>query len=556
MLNQIHIRDLATIEDQHLQLATGSTMITGETGAGKSIFIEAIELALGARGSANIVRPGKERADISLCFDNTQLPKVNEWLKKVDLDQQDKNECIIRRVLTNDGRSRSYINGLPATQQLVRELAENLFHLHGQYEQQVLLQVDSQRDILDRYAEHTPLAQRVKQLAEEWRALEKDIRMRKEQTREKSERRDYLRFQVNELNALHIKPGEWEALEAEHHKLTHSESLLQHIQQLIQLMSEEGQQGILTQLNEARRLLETIQNTDPKTRIWLETINSALIPLTDLEAELSHYLETADLDPERLRLVEQRISELFDIARKHKTTPTELSRILEEFTAELTVLDASDTELDELEERQQAIAISYREQGEKLSKSRAVAATRFAKEITGTIRTLSLPHGEFGVQIEKDNNAFSPTGFEKITFLIKTNPDQPPQAIAKVISGGELSRLSLAIHLALTHQASIPTLIFDEVDTGVGGATAEKIGKLLRKLGDSYQVICITHQAQVAACGHYHLLVEKYFIEKSTHTRLRFLNLGERTDEIARMLGGEKITQKTLDHAKEILAGA
>lgn len=552
MLNQIHIRDLATIEEQHLHLNHGTTMITGETGAGKSIFIEAIELALGARGSANIIRPGKERADISLCFDIATLPKVIDWLKNADLYHTD--ECIIRRVLTNDGRSRSYINGFPATLQLVRELAELLFHLHGQFEQQVLLKIENQRDILDRYAEHIPLMQDLKRLSNEWRSLDRDIKLMREQTRERTERQEYLRFQLNELLAIAIKAGEWEALETEHYKLTHSEELMRNLQSALHHLTDDDNRNAISLLNDMRKLLEAAQPLDPKSCEWLTTLNSSLIQLTDLEADLRGYCEATDLDPARLQFVEQRVSQIFDVARKHKVTPPELFHLQEQLTTELAMLDASDSELHELESQQKAVAIHYQTIAEKISKGRTAAAATLSKEITASIRSLSLPHGEFHILIEDDLHAdFSPHGLEKITFLIKTNPDQKPQPIVKVISGGELSRLSLAVHLALANQATTPTLIFDEVETGVAGAIAEKIGRLLKKLGRSYQVFCVTHQAQVAACSDQHLFVEKYFVDNSTYTRLRFLNQEEKTFEIARMLGGETITQKTLDHAKEIL---
>jgi DNA repair protein RecN (Recombination protein N) len=551
MLNQIHIRDLATIEDQHLDLSNGTTMITGESGAGKSIFIEAIELALGARGSANLIRPGKERADISLCFEIPNLPKVIEWLKEADL-YQDNDVCIIRRVLTNDGRSRSYINGLPATLQLVRELAELLFHLHGQCEQQVLLNIDNQREILDRYAKHIPLANNVKQLATEWRSLDRDIQSLNQKNHERDERRAYLRFQLEEFSVLQLQPNEWETLEIEHHKLTHTEEFLQNLQNSLAYLTNDDRSA-LSLLNDMRKSLEMMPAFETKAGEWLATLDSSLIPLNDLEAELTSYSETIELDPQRLQFVEHRISQIFDLARKHRTTPQALLDLQEQLTTELAILESSNTELARLEEQQKKVTIAYQELAAELSKNRRNAAINLAKEITQTIRSLSLPHSEFIISIEKEPTPFSLHGLEKITFIIKTNPDQLPQPIAKVISGGELSRLSLAIHLALAHQTTTPTLIFDEIDTGVGGATAEKIGKLLKKLGNAYQVFCVTHQAQVAACAHHHLLVEKYFLEAKTHTRLRFLSVAERTNEIARMLGGEKITQKTLDHAREIL---
>lgn len=552
MLTQIHIRDLATIEELHLNLTHGCAMITGETGAGKSVFIEAIELALGGRGSQNVVRPGKEKAEISLCFDIGKFPFVIETLKNLDL-YQDQTECIIRRVITNDGRSRCYVNGSPATVQLVKELGELLFHLHGQHEQQVMLKADTQREMLDRFADHLSLVTDVKKQAETLRDIEEQIKTLRAKTLERSERSDYLRFQLEELSALKLKPGEWETLEAEHHKLTHSEELLRHIQLAVAQLADNEDRNALAILHDARKAIESIQAVEPQAKTWIESLNSALIHVGDLASDLQNYLEKTDLDPEKLQTIEERYSQIFNLARKHKMPPQDLYAYQERLESELLALSTSDEDILRLEEQKQTTAHKYTELADKLSASRKKAAAKLEKEITTTIRSLSLPYGEFKIELEKDVGMFSQHGNERVLFLIKTNPDSSLQAL-KVISGGELSRLSLAAHLALANKTSIPTLVFDEVDTGLSGATAEKIGKLLRKLGDSYQVFCVTHQAQVAACGHHHLLVEKYFIDKTTHTRLRMLDNDEKTREIARMLGGEKITQKTLDHAKEILA--
>lgn len=553
MLTQIHIRDLATIEELQLNLLSGSTMITGETGAGKSIFIEAIEIALGGRASSNLIRPGKDKAEISLCFDITHFPKVRACLENLDL-YHDSSECIIRRVLTSDGRSRSYVNGSPSTLPLVKELGELLFHLHGQYEQQVLLKSENQRDMLDRFADHLPLAIQVKNLAEETRTLATQIKNIREKSLERNDRCDYLRFQLEELQALNLHAGEWKTLEAEHHRLTHAEELMRNMQAALLQLSDDENTTVLASLNDIRKTLESIQAVEPKAKEWMETLNSALIQLEDLDSELHGYLENTNLDPEKLHSIEERVSQIFNLARKHKIAPDELVAFQERMQTELQSLNASDENLALLESQLINAQKSYTEAANKLSASRKKAATKLEKEISTTIRSLSLPHGEFKIELENEHNIYSTHGNEKIIFLIKTNPDQALQPLAKVISGGELSRLSLAAHLALANRTTIPTLIFDEVDTGLSGATAEKIGKLLRKLGDSYQVFCVTHQPQVAACGHHHLLVEKYFVEKSTHTRLRLLNQEEKTREVARMLGGEKITEKTVDHAREMLA--
>lgn len=554
MLTHIYIHDLATIQELHLNLEMGCTMITGETGAGKSIFIEAIELALGGRGSPNIIRRGKDKAEISLCFDLTNFPHVINYLKNLDL-YQDAPECIIRRIITSDGRSRCYVNGAPSTLQLIKELGELLFHLHAQHEQQVLLKSDNQRDMLDRYAEHLPLVAKIKTLADEWKTRDQQINLLKTKTKERFERADYLRFQLEELQEIKLQPGEWETLEAEHHRLTHAEELMKNIEQALQQIAADENVNALSLLNDIRKTFEAIQSVEPKGEEWINTLQSALIALSDLESELKNYLENTALDPEKLQALETRVSQIFNLSRKHKILPGELAHFREKLFDEFNSLNSSDETLAALDEQQKLVMKEYNKLAEKLSLQRRQHADKFEKEITATIRTLSLPHGEFKIALEKESTFLSSHGNEKIIFLIKTNPDQTLQPLQKVISGGELSRLSLAAHLALAKLTNIPTLVFDEVDTGLSGATAEKIGKLLRKLGVAYQVFCVTHQPQVAACGHHHLLVEKYFVEKSTHTRLRLLDSEDKTKEIARMLGGEKVTEKTLEHAREVLQG-
>lgn len=552
MLIQIHIRDLATIDVLELNLAHGCTMITGETGAGKSIFIEAIELALGGRSSPSLIRNGKEKAEISLCFDLTHFPHVIDRLRELDL-YHDVPECIIRRIITNDGRTRCYINGAPTTLQLVKEFGELLFHLHGQHEQQVLLKTETQREMLDRYANHLTLVLEVKEHAEKLKEVDEAIRNIREKALERIERSDYLRFQLEELQEINLKPREWEALEAEHHRLTHAEELMHHLEQALQQITENENQNAVSLLTDIRKSLELIHAVEPKAKPWIEMLNSMLIQLEDLESELKNYLTATELDPEKLQTIEARVSNIFNLSRKHKITPPALIDFQLSLTEELNKLNASDEDLAKLDAQQKNLVAQYQLAADKLSQSRQKAALKLAKEISTTIRSLSLPHGEFSIELQKDNHPFSPHGQEKISFLIKTNPDQTLQPLAKVISGGELSRLSLAAHLALASKTNIPTLIFDEVDTGLSGATAEKIGKLLRKLGSSYQVFCVTHQPQVAACGHHHLYVEKVFKDKATITRLQILESEDKTREIARMLGGEKITEKTLEHAREVL---
>src|SRR3990167_2729179 len=548
MLTHIYIRDLATIESLELDLSTGNTMITGETGAGKSIFIEAIELALGGRASTNLIRSGKDKAEISLSFDITSFPKVIRYLQETDL-MQDNPECIIRRVITSDGRSRCYVNGSPSTLPMLKELGDLLFHLHGQHEQHVLLKSDTQRDMLDRFADHLPLVAQVKQLALARKTLQQQIDTLRDKTLERHDRLAYLNFQLDELQAVNLQPGEWETLEAEHHKLTHREELVQHLQHSIAQLAEGEPYNILHLLHELRKTLDAAQTVEPKAENWLHALNSATLLLNDLTSEISHYLQGTELDPETLQAVEERVSLIYNLSRKHKCTPQTIVTLQAQLLAEQHALTNHDAAIAQLEMQLPDMTQNYLSHARQLSLSREKAAHKLEKEITATIRSLSLPHGEFKIALELDQTAHASHGMEKINFHIKTNPDQALQPLAKVISGGELSRLSLAAHLALANRTTIPTLVFDEVDTGLSGATAEKIGKILRKLGESYQVFCVTHQPQVAACGHHQLLVEKYFDGNSTYTRLRPLKNTERTAEIARMLGGLKITKKTLEHA-------
>ena len=553
MLTQIHIRDLATIAELHLSLTAGCIMVTGETGAGKSVFLEAIELALGQRASQNLVRIGKEKLEISLVFDVTHFPKVIACLLEREL-YQDSKECIIRRVISNDGRSRCYVNETPATLNFVRELAALLFHFHGQFEQQVLLSADSQRDMLDRFAETLPLAAEVKKIAEEYRSLEAEIVLLTADAEKRNDAVQFLNFQCEELRALNLVEGEWESLEVEHHKLTHSEEMLQNIQLAIAKLEDEGQQTILSALKELAKIIEMLLKVESKAQGWLQMVDSTIIQLDELYSELKDVLNHSEADSDKIKQIEERMSAVFTLSRKHKVLPGELFQFQERLEKELHDLTHSDETLLAKHQALAAMNRQYLRKANELSLQREKAATIFASHITNTIRSLSLPHGEFQVHFDPEpEGRMSNYGREKVIFVIKTNPDQALTAIGKIISGGELSRLSLAVHLALACKTNIPTLVFDEIDTGLSGATAVKIGKLLRELGDTYQVFCVTHQAQVAAYGHQHLLVEKSFEGKNTHTHLRLLNQKLKTREIARMMGGENLTEKTLAHAKEVL---
>ncbi len=553
MLTEIHINNLITIHTLHLEFCGGTTVITGETGAGKSILIDAIELALGNRASNDKVRPGQEKAEISICFDVSKLVDARLWLDHYDLSQEN-NECILRRVIYQDGRSKSFINGMPTTLQPLRELGELLIQIHGQHEHQSLLKIDHQRKMLDHYAGHQHLLDTVSHLSDEWHILNKQItQLRKRQT-ERNTRMTFLNFQLEELKALQLTQDEFQALDLEHKQLAHAGELLQNLNHALNVLTDHEENNALRSIHQALHGLELIQQVDPKISVWIESLNAIMIQISDTEDGLRHYLNTIEIDPARLSWVEDRISLLFDTARKHKINPQELYDLQCRLSLELNELENSDLQLSELEQKLLHIEKQYHDNAIKLSKSRTKAATNLNTIITTTIHQLSLNHAQFEVYLESDKTTvISPYGLEKIIFHIKTNAGQTMQPLAKIASGGELSRMGLAIHLAAADQHHTPTLIFDEVDVGIGGATAEMVGKLLRKLGQSHQVLCITHQAQVAAKGHQHIRVEKTQSEHSTRTQVYTLSQDERTRELARMLGGVEITKTTLAHAKELI---
>jgi DNA repair protein RecN (Recombination protein N) len=553
MLTNIQIRNLATIHEINLDFKSGTTVITGETGVGKSILIDAIELALGQRAVSEMVRQGQEKAELSLCFDVSKLPQASTWLKNYDLDS-DTNECIIRRSIHKDGRSRCYINGMPTTLQPLRELSELLINIHGQHEHQTLLKSEVQRQLLDQFAGHAILMDNVRVLAEEWRALSKEIFELQHLSNEHKQRGELLKFQLTELEELNLTPEEFQQLDLEHKQLAHSDELLKSFTLALNNISENDNNNALHLLNHALQALEMVQQVDPKISVWADSLKNAILLISDTEEELHRYLNHVDLDPDRLYKVENRISTLFDLARKHKVAPQDLFELQKKLAAEYSKLENSDERLVELRQQLDALEKHYHEVAHKLSQSRLKAAKKLADEITETIHELAMPHAEFHVLFEMEDFSHpSPLGMERVIFEIKTNPGQPLQPLAKIASGGELSRISLAIHLATAGQHAIPTLIFDEVDVGIGGATAEIVGKQLRKLGNTHQVVCITHAPQVAAQSHQHLCVEKYMERELTYTRIRSLTLAEKIQELARMLGGVEITQKTLEHAREMV---
>lgn len=552
MLTELHIQNWVTIQELNLEFQMGTTVITGETGTGKSIIIDAIELALGGRATSDWIRPGQDKTDISIRFDITQLPMAKQWLKNYDLEQA--NECIIRRTIHRDGRSRSFINGSPTTLQPLRELSELLLQIHGQHEQQFLLKGDLQRALLDRHAKHDQLAAEVKRLSDEWHTLNREMDLLHQRIEQHKTQGEFLKYQLNELESLNLTQNEFIELDKEHQQLAHMEELLQQLQSALNCLAEQEGANALHYLHQTLQSLEMVAHIDTNISTWVLALKNTLIQMTDIEDELRRYLEHAEAGPERLQWLEQRISTWFNIARKHKVAPHELFAVYQKMSREYNDLETSDARLAELSVRCNQIEGQYFQTAKKLSLGRQQAAVLLGLQITEIIHSLSMAQADFFVHLEEEpQKQITPFGLEKIMFQLKPHAEQTWQPLARVASGGELSRIGLALYLATAGQSAVPTLIFDEVDLGMGGGTAEKMGKLLRDLGKTQQVLCITHQPQVAALGHHHLCVKKTITANATLTGIHYLSKDEKIAELARMLGGIAITPKTWGLAQEMI---
>lgn len=549
MLTHLSVSNFTLVETLELEIAPGMTAITGETGAGKSILLDALGLALGDRADPDRVRTGAERADIHASFDISTIPAAHEWLVEHDLKIDD--ECLLRRTVTSEGRSRAYINGHPATLQQLKGLGERLLDIHSQHAHQSLLKKDNHRRLLDEFGQLQELALQVGQAHNQWLQLQQQFTLLRDNSEEMSARFQLLSYQVEELDMLDLSEGEITELESEQKRLANADTILRNSQQLAELCTDE-QYGLLEAFNKALHLLSEMPE---KTGHLLETeqlLMSAQIQAQEAQRELDSHIDGFELDPERLQTVEERLSSCYEIARKHRVQPEELLELHQTLSEELQQLSGGDAKLEELEQQVNDALASYHQLAAKLSKQRHKAAKQLSREINEQLQALAMKNALLEVACNTDTERTSSHGLDDIEFLISTNPGQPPRPLAKVASGGELSRVSLAIQVITARSSTIPTLVFDEVDVGIGGATGDVVGQLLRQLGDQGQVICVTHLAQVASKAHQHLQVSKASNKKSTQSTLVPLVGDSRIEEIARMMGGTKITEQSLAHAREM----
>ncbi|KRT55518.1 DNA replication and repair protein RecN [endosymbiont of Ridgeia piscesae] len=554
MLIQIHIKDLAIVSSLELQLRPGLTAMTGETGAGKSILIDALGMALGERSDAGMVRAGCERAEVSALFDISQLPQVHSWLQEQSLEDGD--DCLVRRVVSAEGRSRAYINGHPSPLSQLRSLGGLLVEIHGQHAHQLLLQNNHQRTLLDGYGQHQEESLQVAAHFNSYRRLRDELAKRKSEESERSSRLDLLRFQSAELEALALSNDELELLQQDHNRLANLERLRNSCGTILTQL-DEAEPSVRSQLARFADELAELSGLDANLIDAAETIASALIQVDEGVTALRGYLDDLDLDPESLQQVEQRLGAIHDTARKYRVRPEALVERQQSIQQELQTTENAGEALEQLEQQVREQRERYFEAAYRLSKKRRQSGKRLAAEISQAMRQLGMTGGRFDVELaplEADDAGAS--GLERVEFMVSANPGMPLAPLNKVASGGELSRISLAIQVATSSCTETPTLVFDEVDVGIGGGVAEIVGQMLRRLGSSLQVLCVTHLPQVASQANQHLQVRKQSDRKSTRTDITPLSPNQRIQEIARMLGGVEITPQTLAHAEEMVRQA
>ncbi|MCL1058940.1 DNA repair protein RecN [Shewanella gelidimarina] len=551
MLCQLSINNFAIVRFLELDFKAGMTSITGETGAGKSIAIDALGLCLGNRADANAIRPGATKAEVSARFSLSDIPLAKRWLEDNDLELE--NECILRRTINNDGRSRAYINGNPVPLAQIKCLGQLLIGIHGQHAHHAMLKSEHQLTLLDSYANHKMLLDTVAASYQRCKTVEKQLHQLELAQHERLARKQLLQYQVEELNEFAIAKGEFETIEAEHKKLANSTALIELCRSQLNILQDNDKASVESLLNTSISQGQDLESYDAELGSVVTMLNDALIQVQESSSELERYLEGLELDPEYFEQLELRISKALQLARKHHVNASELFTHHQGLLNELNELGSDGDKLEEIRNQLQNSQQAYLNHARKLSLSRGRYAKELDKKVTQSIHELSMPKGKFSIAVNFNQAVISPQGSDAIEFLVTTNPGQPLQPIAKVASGGELSRIGLGIQVITAKKVATPTLIFDEVDVGISGPTAAVVGRMLRSLGESTQVFCVTHLPQVAGNGHQHMFVNKSSKSGKTETSMVALDKDQRIEELARLLGGDTITSNTIANAKELL---
>lgn len=553
MLSQLTIRNFAVVKSLDIEFRQGMTAITGETGAGKSIALDALSLCLGSRADANWVRPGKDKAEISAVFTLDADSPAYHWLAENEFDAED--DCVLRRVIQKDGRSKAWINGTPVPLTQQKSLAPLLVNIHGQHEHQLLLKEEHQITLLDNCARHQHLLNKVQDDYRSWAQIEKAYQQHQQQKDELEAQRQLLEYQVNELNEFALADGEFEELEQKHKRLTNSKVLLEAGVFALNALYEGEHNNASGLVQSASQRLEEAADLDPALTPIHRLLEQAKVHIEETALELRQYQDDLELDPAELERIEARLSTAIHLAKKHQLPGGELPQQHQKLMDELSQIEAADEQADSLQEQRQTARANYRASAHKLSKSRQQAAKELSEKISRAMHELNMPHGRFVIEVTHQADAKATrVGTDDISFQVTTNPGQPIQALNKVASGGELSRISLAIQVMTATQKTVPTMMFDEVDVGVSGPTASVVGSMLQALGKTSQVICVTHLPQVAAKAHQQLQVSKTTDGAETETAVMALGKEQRVIELARLLGADKVTDMAKANAKELLA--
>ena len=553
LLLSININNYTLVETLEIEFSGGTTAITGETGAGKSLVLDALGMALGDRADTGTIRHGKDRAEITATFDINGLKEANSWLDEHDFSADE--QCILRRIYTVEGRSRGYINGQSCTMQQLQQLGEMLTDIHSQHEHQSLLRRETHRKLLDDYANASDLAVQVARDYRQWHAAHKKLTSLMERSDELIARKDLLSFQVNELQQLDLEPESLNKLEIEQQTLANAEQILQESQSVLAICDQNEGFNVRDGLNRALSTLAGLKHKPEALSNAEELLHSGLIQIEEATREIESHVDRFEADPQRLQQVEEQLAVIFQLARKHRVNADQLAETLTILEAELQNLQDGGESIDALQQQLTELASIYEASAQNLSTMRKQAAETMAAEINQQLEKLSMEGAELLAQLRSvPEGEFRAGGLEEVEFVIATNPGQPHKPLAKIASGGELSRVSLAIQVVAAGHSKIPTLVFDEVDVGIGGSTADIVGLLLKQLGDRGQVISVTHQPQVAAHAHHHYRASKVIESNSAESLMVALDRQQRVDELARMLGGAQVTDQTLSHASELLS--
>ena len=554
MLTQLTINNFAIVRQLEIELAKGMSVITGETGAGKSIAIDALGLCLGQRIETSMVREGQERAEICATFFIEPTNPAYQWLQEQELQDPDNpSDCILRRVINADGRSKAFINSTPVSASQLKEIGQHLIHINGQHASQLLLKNDYQLQLVDTFAHHNDLLAQMREDYRVWKNLQTQVKNFQQKVAENEAKKQLLQYQVEELDEFALRPNEYLELEEDQRRLSNSEQLTQLSQSALQLLSENETVSIDSMLYRATKYIDELSELDPRYASVQTMLNDALIQVQEATSEVQHLASHIEQDPMLLQEIEQRLGQALQLARKHNVKPEELVEWHQKLKAELTaLLDFSESE-ERLILEEKAAFEKMQHTAKQLHESRCQAAEKLAQQVTHSIKGLAMENAEFFIEVNSDLTKVTANGADNIVFTLRSNLGQQAQPLAKVASGGELSRISLAIQVLTSDQSAIPTLIFDEVDVGISGKTASVVGKLLRQLGDKCQVLCVTHLPQVACHGHHQFNVEKFTVDDKTETKMTALSQEERVPALARLLGGSEITDLALANAQEML---